>query len=80
VSDDNLLAIKFFLGHWIAPLLPLSVIGFSENASIKHGPVEGRKQQIDEALKEGKTPYAIGKAISSMIERIFETKIPARTL
>ena len=38
------------------------------------------EQQIEEALEEGKTPYSIGKEISSMIERIFETKIPARTL
>ena len=38
------------------------------------------EQQIEEALEEGKTPYLIGKEISTMIERIFETKIPPRTL
>jgi len=38
------------------------------------------EQQIEEALEEGKAPYSIGKEISSMIERIFETKIPPKTL
>lgn len=38
------------------------------------------EQQIEEALEEGKTPYSIGKELSSMIERIFETKMPPKTL
>ena len=38
------------------------------------------EQQIEEALEDGKTPYSIGKELSAMIERIFETKMPPKTL
>jgi len=38
------------------------------------------EQQIDEGLQEGKTPYLIGKDLSVWIEKLFEAKIPPRTL
>jgi len=38
------------------------------------------EQQIEEGLQEGKTPYSIGKELSSWVEKLFETKIPANTL
>lgn len=38
------------------------------------------EQQIEEGLEEGKTPYAIGKEISTWMEKLFEAKIPHRTI
>ena len=38
------------------------------------------EQQIKEGLAVGKTPYSIGKELTSMIERIFEASIPHDTL
>lgn len=38
------------------------------------------EQQIKEGLETGKTPYSIGKELSSWVEKLFETSIPARTL
>jgi hypothetical protein len=31
-------------------------------------------------LGEGKTPYSIGKELATWIEKLFEAKIPAKTL
>jgi len=38
------------------------------------------EQQIKDGLEEGKSAYSIGKELTAMIERIFETTIPYRTL
>lgn len=38
------------------------------------------EQEIQEGLKQGKTPYAIGRELAAWIERLVETNIPARTL
>ena len=38
------------------------------------------EQEIAEGLKEGKTAYAIGKELSTWMEKLFNAKIPARTI
>jgi hypothetical protein len=38
------------------------------------------EQQIKEGLAQGKTPHSIGKELTIMIKRMFETSIPAETL
>jgi len=38
------------------------------------------EQEIKEGLAQGKTPYSIGKELTAMIEKMFETSIPADTL
>lgn len=38
------------------------------------------EEQIEEGLKKGKTPYSIGKELTAMIEKMFETSIPHNTL
>ncbi len=38
------------------------------------------EQEIESGLEEGKTPYSIGKELSAMVERVFETKIKPATL
>ena len=38
------------------------------------------EQQIEEGLSEGKTPYSIGKDLTGWLERLFEAKIPAKTI
>lgn len=38
------------------------------------------EEHIREGLDEGKAPYLIGKELTDMIERIFHTTIPTRTL
>lgn len=38
------------------------------------------EQQIESGLEDGKTPYAIGKELSVWIARLFEVKIPRKTL
>jgi hypothetical protein len=38
------------------------------------------EQQIEDGLKEGKTPYSIGKDLSAWVEKLFAAKIPANTI
>jgi len=38
------------------------------------------EQQIEEGLGEGKTPYSIGKELAVWLERLFDAKVPARTI
>lgn len=38
------------------------------------------EQEIEEGLKKGRTPYSIGKELSSWVEKLFEAKIPPRTI
>lgn len=38
------------------------------------------EQEIKEGLAQGKTPYSIGKELSSWVEKLFETNIPPETL
>lgn len=38
------------------------------------------EEHIREGLDEGKAPYLIGKELTDMIERIFHTTIPTKTL
>jgi hypothetical protein len=38
------------------------------------------EQEIKEGLAQGKKPYSIGKELSSWVEKLFKTSIPARTL
>jgi len=38
------------------------------------------EQEIEEGLAQGKNPYAIGKEISTWVNKLFEEKIPARTI
>src|SRR5665648_201024 len=38
------------------------------------------EQEIKDGLAQGKTPYSIGKDLSSWVEKLFETSIPARTI
>lgn len=38
------------------------------------------KQEIEDGLAQGKTPGAISRELAAMIERLFETNIPPRTL
>jgi len=38
------------------------------------------EQEIESGLEKGATPYSIGKEIASWVERLFEAKIPPRTI
>lgn len=38
------------------------------------------EQEIEEGLRKGKTPYSIGKELAGWVERLFEAKIPEKTL
>ena len=38
------------------------------------------EQEIEAGLKEGKTPYSIGKEISDWIGKLFEVKVPPKTI
>ena len=38
------------------------------------------EQEIKEGLAQGKTPYSIGKELTAMIEKMFETSIPPDTI
>jgi hypothetical protein len=38
------------------------------------------EQEIEEGLKQGKTPYSIGKELSAWVEKLFEAKVPAETI
>ncbi len=38
------------------------------------------EQEIDKGLKEGKTPYSIGKDLTVWLEKLFEAKIPPKTI
>lgn len=38
------------------------------------------EQEIQEGLAQGKTPYSIGKDLSTWVEKLFETSIPATTI
>jgi len=38
------------------------------------------EQEIDKGLKAGKTPYSIGKNLTVWLEKLFEAKIPPKTI
>jgi len=38
------------------------------------------RTEIEEGLKQGKTPYSIGKELSAWVEKLFEAKISPRTI
>lgn len=38
------------------------------------------EQEIEDGLKQGKTPYSLGKEISAWLEKLFEAKVAPRTV
>jgi DNA modification methylase len=38
------------------------------------------EQEIETGLKQGRTPYSIGKELSTWVEKLFEAKIPPKTI